>query len=156
MNHISPWPEQRPQRTERERREFSDKCSAHLPKPTADGTVIADEDLAAMKAAFAKRFNEPLPRTETLMAVAHIGYRMALRDTASEELIRGMTEMADRYTARMDAASAQIDALRGALGEIERNYSNQDMNHVDFRVGAYQAAWNALHHDPEGTYENYL
>lgn len=33
-----------------------------------------------MRAAFIRRFDEDLPRTETLMAVAHIGYRMALRD----------------------------------------------------------------------------
>lgn len=145
--HISPWPEQRPQRTEAERSAFAKKASEHLPKPVRDGTVISDNDLAAMKAAFAKRFNEPLPRTETLMAVAHIGYRMALRDTATEELIRGMTEMAERYTARMETASEHIDSLRAALEEIERNYANQDMNHVAFRVGAYQAAWNALNPD---------
>jgi hypothetical protein len=33
-----------------------------------------------MRAAFIGRFDEDMPRTETLMAVAHIGYRMALRD----------------------------------------------------------------------------
>lgn len=33
----------------------------------------------------------------------------------SEELIRGMTEMAERFTARMDAASSQIDELRECL-----------------------------------------
>ncbi len=33
-----------------------------------------------MRAAFRKRFNEDVPRTETLFAVAAIGYRAALRD----------------------------------------------------------------------------
>jgi hypothetical protein len=40
------------------------------------------DDLAA-KAAFIRRFDEDLPRSETLMAVAMIGYRMALRDLGS-------------------------------------------------------------------------
>ena len=116
--HLSPWPEQRPQRTEAERIAFAERASAHLPEPARDGTVISDEDLAAMKAAFARRFNEELPRTETLMAVAHIGYRMALRDSApsellrlteaNEELIRGMTEMAERFTAAMEATKPCI------------------------------------------------
>lgn len=78
--HVSPWPERRPQLTEDERHAFAERLAAHLPKPEADGTVISDADLAAMKAAFVKRFNEQLPRTETLFAVARIGYRMALRD----------------------------------------------------------------------------
>lgn len=33
----------------------------------------------------------------------------------SEELIRGMTEMAERFTARMDAANAQIEECRECL-----------------------------------------
>lgn len=33
----------------------------------------------------------------------------------SEELIRGMTEMAERFTARMNDAGEQIDRLRAAL-----------------------------------------
>lgn len=33
----------------------------------------------------------------------------------SEELIRGMTEMAERFTARMDGAAVQIDELRECL-----------------------------------------
>jgi hypothetical protein len=36
--------------------------------------------MAAIKAAHIRRFDEDLPRTETLMAVAMIGYRIALRD----------------------------------------------------------------------------
>lgn len=79
MEHLSPWPELRPARNEQERHEFAARASAHLPTPERVG-MTTDDDLAAMKAAFAMRFNEELPRTETLMAVAFIGYRMALRD----------------------------------------------------------------------------
>jgi hypothetical protein len=76
---LSPWAEQRPPRTEAERHEFAAQQSKHLPK-MRDGGVWSDEDVAAMKAAFAARFNEDLPRTETLFAVAAIGYRIAMRD----------------------------------------------------------------------------
>jgi hypothetical protein len=55
--------------------------SAHLPVgPTIHWN---DQDLDAVKAAFISRFDETLPRTETLFAAAHIGYRMALRDMAA-------------------------------------------------------------------------
>lgn len=47
--------------------------------------MVSDEDLIAMKGAFIERFNEDLPRTETLMGVANIGYRMALRDLAKAD-----------------------------------------------------------------------
>lgn len=33
----------------------------------------------------------------------------------NEELIRGMTELAERFTVRMDTAAAQIDELRECL-----------------------------------------
>jgi gamma-glutamyl:cysteine ligase YbdK (ATP-grasp superfamily) len=36
-------------------------------------------------------------------------------EAVNEELIRGMTEMAERFTARMDGAAAQIDELRECL-----------------------------------------
>lgn len=79
MSPISAWSERRPPRTERERAEIADAAAAHLPRP--QGTVtISDQDMVAIKAAFIRRFDEDLPRTETMMAVAHIGYRMALRD----------------------------------------------------------------------------
>lgn len=78
---ISAWSERRPARSEGERAEIADKFSAHLP---ISGTirVISERDMNAMRAAFIRRFNEDLPRTETLFAVAAIGYRMALRDAA--------------------------------------------------------------------------
>lgn len=76
---LSPWPERRPGRTASERRALVKRLSAHLPGP-ATIIRVSDRDLEAMKAAFIARFDEALPRTETLMAVAHIGYRMALRD----------------------------------------------------------------------------
>lgn len=79
MSELAVWAERRPQRTERERSDIADRRAAHLPKP-ASSVSVSDADLDAMRAAFIRRFDEDLPRTETLMAVAHIGYRMALRD----------------------------------------------------------------------------
>lgn len=81
VNSLSAWPERRPARTENERTRIAEAYASHLPKPTGVGRV-SDEDLDAMRAAFIRRFDEELPRTETLMAVARIGYRMALRDIA--------------------------------------------------------------------------
>ncbi len=79
---LSAWAERRPERTERQRAEIAEKHAAHL--PTTAGVVrVSDADLDAMKAAFIRRFDEDLPRTETLMSVAKIGYRMALRDSGS-------------------------------------------------------------------------
>lgn len=51
VEHISPWPEQRPPRTEAQRTAFAEEQSAHLPKPSGDGTLVSDFDLAAMRAA---------------------------------------------------------------------------------------------------------
>lgn len=80
--HLTAWVERRPPATEAERSRAAELAATHLPAP--DGIVrVRDEDLDAMKAAFIKRFDEDLPRTETLLSVAMIGYRMALRDRAS-------------------------------------------------------------------------
>ena len=38
---------------------------------------------------------------------------------SDEELIRGMTEMAERFTARMDGAGEQITRLKAIIGQIE-------------------------------------
>jgi hypothetical protein len=80
---LSAWSEQRPERTESDRSAIAKRFAAHLPEALARSTPISDADLDAMKAAFIRRFDEDLPRTETLMAVAHVGYRMALRDLAA-------------------------------------------------------------------------
>ena len=48
--------------------------------PAMPTVVFSDEDVAALRAAFLLRFDEPLPRTETLFAVASVGYRLAIRD----------------------------------------------------------------------------
>ena len=78
---LSAWSERRPRRDETARALMANRMTAHLPQPAA--TVrVSDADLDAMRAAFIRRFDEDLPRTETLMAVAHVGYRMALRDLA--------------------------------------------------------------------------
>lgn len=68
-------------KSEQERWDIADAAAAHLPQiPPQICVYWTDADVAAMQAAFAKRFNEDQPRTETLFAVAAIGYRAALRD----------------------------------------------------------------------------
>lgn len=78
---LSAWPERRPERTAHERAADAAYYARHLPE-VGHPVSVADDDLDAMRAAFVRRFGEQLPRTETLMAVAHVGYRMALRDAA--------------------------------------------------------------------------
>lgn len=78
-DNLSAYSERRPRRTEHDRSVIAEEMSAHLPVPAVP-IHVSDDDLRAMKAAFIKRFDEDLPRTETLMAVAAVGYRMALRD----------------------------------------------------------------------------
>lgn len=82
-DELSAWQERRPKRTEKQRAEIAQKYAAHLPQ--ASEYFIAEEDIKAMKAAFIRRFDENLPRTETLFSVAAIGYRMALRALAGGE-----------------------------------------------------------------------
>jgi hypothetical protein len=68
-------------KSEQERWDIADAAAAHLPEiPPGNCIYWSEADVAAMRAAFAKRFNENQPRTETLFAVAVIGYRAALRD----------------------------------------------------------------------------
>lgn len=68
-------------RSEAERHAIAREKSRHLPDPNAWKTTHwSDDDLEAMRAAFAARFDEPIPRTESLMMVAAIGYRIAMQD----------------------------------------------------------------------------
>jgi hypothetical protein len=60
---------------------------ANLPD-LPSGLFWSDADINAMKAAYIARFDEDLPRTETLMKVAAVGYRIALRDAQA-----GVTRM---------------------------------------------------------------
>lgn len=84
MAAISAWAERRPARTERERSRIACEAAGHLPTIDVHKPIqISDEDLRAAKTAFIRRSDEDLPRTETLMAVLGIGYRMALRDTGA-------------------------------------------------------------------------
>lgn len=80
-HELSAWAERRPERTEADRSAIADQYAAHLPKPKQP-VRLSDQDIDAMKAAFIRRFDEDLPRTETLFAVAQVGYRIALRDIA--------------------------------------------------------------------------
>lgn len=83
MTHeLSAWPENLPPRTESERHEIARKYASHLPESAP--VFVSNEDLNAMRAAFIARFDEPLPRTETLMKVAMIGYRKALEDMSND------------------------------------------------------------------------
>ena len=85
LSGLSAWSERRPELTEAGRAAHAERFAAHLPK-AASPISISDDDINAIKAAFIRRFNEDLPRTETLFAVANIGYRMALRDAALRSL----------------------------------------------------------------------
>lgn len=76
-DELSAYAERRPKRTAADRKAIAEKYAAHLPKIGAP-VVLSDADIKAMKAAFISRFDEDLPRTETLFAVAMIGYRIAL------------------------------------------------------------------------------
>lgn len=119
--HLSPWPEQRPQRSEAERAQFAREQSAHLPVPEGDGTLVSDDDLAAMKAAHAKRFNEQTPRTETLMAVANIGYRMALRDAPEVSTER------DRLRVTLATVARNLEGEPGEKASAIRIYINEQL-----------------------------
>lgn len=65
-------------------------ASKHLPNigDTLIPPPIGEQDLEAMRVAFKIRFDEDVPRTETLMCVAMIGYRMALRDLSRKGLLK--------------------------------------------------------------------
>lgn len=47
-------------------------------------------------------------------------------------------------TATLNEAADEIARLRAALQFVADGYDNQDVNHVDFRVKAYQVALDAL------------
>ena len=73
----------RPERTEIERFEEARSQSSHLPPIV--GVRCSSDDVLALQSAFIAKFDEDLPQTETLMAVALIGYRMAVRDLQSQK-----------------------------------------------------------------------
>lgn len=75
---LSAWQERRGMRSESDRRIIAERASAHLPQVSP--ITISDEDIAALKAAFIRRFDEDAPRTETLFAVMQIGRRIEARE----------------------------------------------------------------------------
>ena len=79
MSELSTYAERRPERSAHDRATIATRYAEHLPE-TSEPISVKDNDILAMRAAFICHFDENLPRTETLMAVAAIGYRMALRD----------------------------------------------------------------------------
>lgn len=76
---INAWLEQHSHGDATKRAEMARRLSGHLPTPNAL-VYWSEADAAAMKAAFLARFDDPLPPSESLSAVAMIGYRRALRD----------------------------------------------------------------------------
>jgi hypothetical protein len=60
---------------------------------------------------------------------------------------RTMTRTADELRAPDPALLARIEVLEEMARWIAVNYENQDMSHVDFRVGAKMLADTALGHD---------
>ena len=65
--------------------------------------------------------------------------------------LRGMADEADEkeYVFAGDIlrdAANEIEHLRGFAQFIVDGYANQNLGHVDFRVGAYVAAQKALEH----------
>ena len=79
--YLKPHPERRACRSEAQRGE--DKIDAARAAGLPNVSIfVSGADVDAAKAAFCWRFDEPLPRTETLIAVMSVGYRMAIRDRA--------------------------------------------------------------------------
>lgn len=74
---LSAWSERRPERSASDRGSIAAAYSRHLP-PLPTGVSWSEDDMRAMKAAFIARFDEDLPRTESLMAVAAVGFRIAM------------------------------------------------------------------------------
>ena len=66
--------------------------------------VWTEEEAAEMKERFQRRFGEPLPRTESLFAVAAVGYRKGLNTRPSP------TEI--------EALRAEVERLNRILGHI--------------------------------------
>jgi hypothetical protein len=110
---LSAWPESRPKRNESERAADAAYFARHLPE-VWHSVLVENVDLDAMRAAFIRRFGEQLPRTETLMAVAHIGYRMAIRDAQAIEARSAETERLGRND---ESAVGEADAPVTSSGD---------------------------------------
>jgi uncharacterized protein YPO0396 len=61
-------------------------------------------------------------RTNSLLA-DEIDAEFRKLEQANDELVRGMTEMAERYTAAMDRKNARIEELRRKSLRLPRNRS---------------------------------
>lgn len=72
--------------------------------------VWTEEEAAEMKERFQRRFGEPLPRTESLFAVAAVGYRKGLNTRPSP------TEI--------EALRAEVERLRAEVERLSRYYKN--------------------------------
>lgn len=103
---------------------MSDVCPAHE-TVLVDGQCKACGDGIDRNRRVSRRWDELSAigkhgHYETLFQIVREEVQRA--EEATEELIRGMTEMADRFTARMDAAGAQIADLHNSLLEMHACY----------------------------------
>ena len=133
--------------TEQERAQKARLDSAHL--PVLDAPIrLQDGDTEALRSAFARRFNEPTPTTETLFSVANVGYRMALRDLAAAPeplpqgdlkeavgaLIRDLETGRDKR-AKDDPVWAEFDAhIRTVLALLTPARSGDEETEVQYEV----------------------
>ena len=76
--------------------------------------VWTEEEAAEMKERFQRRFGEPLPRTESLFAVAAVGYRKGLNTRPSPTEIEALRAEVERL--RTDLAES--DEIREKLGYL--------------------------------------
>ncbi len=67
-----------------------------------------------------------------------------------EVLVSMLNEAADEIERLRQPVAGDASDLVKALEWIEYHYANQDMKHVDFRVGAYDRALNALTRHRQG------
>ncbi len=80
-------------------------------------------------------------REGLLVAGKHLGKCLAgYRDDDIRSAARSAVDLAEVI---FDAAD-EIDRLRAALQHIRDGYDRNDISHVDFGVGAYETALNAL------------
>lgn len=122
---LSTWADERPARTETDRHRIADEHASHLPQGCT--AVLSDQDIDAMKAAHIRRFDEDLPRTETLFAVAHVGRRMGVRDERAV-IVAWLRNLANDWLESGRAMNAEgrvnvaivVQSIRSNAAAIER------------------------------------
>ena len=101
--------------------------------------VWTEEEAAEMKERFQRRFGEPLPRTESLFAVAAVGYRKGLNTRPSP--------------IEIEALRAEVERLRTDL--MESDEIREKLGHFLTRTAAAlkgeppAGVWHSWHDLPE-------